>query len=62
VVFGSDGGGILYAIGPSGTIHRSQAASRDGDFEPIATDLCDLLDQRCRAIIRFIATGRPGRL
>ncbi|MFI6027947.1 hypothetical protein [Amycolatopsis magusensis] len=62
VVFGSDGGGILYAISDGGTIHRSQVASRDFDFAPLATDLTDFLDQLRQATIRFIATGQPGWL
>jgi hypothetical protein len=62
VVFGSDGGGILYAASHSGTIYRSQVASRDSDFELIATDLRDFLDQLRQAVKRFIATGQPGWL
>ena len=62
VVFASDGGGILYAIAPAGTIYRSSAASRDSSFELIATDLTSFLDQLCQAVMRFIATGEPGQL
>jgi hypothetical protein len=60
VVFGSDGGGILYAIAPDGTIYRSGAASRDSGFELIAVDLTSFLGQLRQAVIRFIATGEPG--
>ncbi|MFI7121874.1 hypothetical protein [Amycolatopsis sp. NPDC049868] len=62
VVFGSDGGGILYAIRHDGTIYRSQVASSDVDFDPLATDLTDFLDQLRQATMRFIATGQPGWL
>jgi len=62
VVFASDGGGILYAIAPVGTIYRSTAASRDSGFEVIATDLTSFLDQLRQAVMRFIATGEPGQL
>jgi hypothetical protein len=62
VVFGSDGGGILFAISPNGTTYRSRTASRDSDFEPIATDLRDFLEQLRQAVTRFITTGQPGQL
>jgi hypothetical protein len=62
VVFASDGGGILYAIAPAGTIYRSSAASRDSGFELIATDLTSFLDQLRLEVMRFIATGEPGQL
>lgn len=62
VVFASDGGGILYAIGADGTIYRSDAASRDSGFEVIAADLASFLDQLRQAVMRFIATGEPGQL
>jgi hypothetical protein len=62
VVFGSDGGGILFAISTDATIYRSHAASRDSGFEVIATDLRGFLDQLHQAVIRFIQTGQPGWL
>ncbi|OKA03035.1 hypothetical protein ATP06_0238310 [Amycolatopsis regifaucium] len=62
VVFGSDGGGILYAISQGGTIYRSRVASRDFDFAPLTPDLTDFLDQLRHATIRFIANGQPGWL
>jgi hypothetical protein len=62
VIFGSDGGGILFAISPDGTIHRSHTASRDSDFKVIATDLHDFLDQLRQAATRFIQTRQPGSL
>lgn len=62
VVFGSDGGGILHATSHSGTIYRSRAASRDSDFELVATDLGEFLDQLRQVVKRFVATGQPGWL
>jgi hypothetical protein len=62
VFFASDGGGIQYAIATGGTVHRSTAATRAGDFEPVAADLQDFLDQLRRAVIRFVETGQPGDL
>ncbi|GAA2542956.1 hypothetical protein GCM10010435_08500 [Winogradskya consettensis] len=61
-VFASDGGGILFAVRADGTVWRSVTASQDGDFEPVAEDLEDFLDQLRRAVIRFIETGEPGSL
>ncbi|GAA2475166.1 hypothetical protein [Winogradskya humida] len=61
-VFASDGGGILFAVRADGTVWRSGTASRDGEFEPVAEDLKDFLDQLRRAVIRFIETGEPGSL
>jgi hypothetical protein len=62
VVFGSDGGGILYAADHSGTIYRSRAASRNSGFELVAPDLSSFLDQLRQAVKRFVATGQPGWL
>ena len=59
VVFASDGGGILYATARDGTVHRSVAASPDADFEPVATDLRNFLDQLRTAVLRFVETGEP---
>lgn len=62
VVFASDGGGTLYAIGADGRIHRSTAPSWVDEFEVVATDLRDFLEQLRRTVVRFVATGHPGRL
>ena len=62
VVFASDGGGILYAIAAAGAIYHSKAASRESGFELIAADLASFLDHFRQAVMRFIATGEPGRL
>lgn len=61
-VFGSDGGGILFAMADDGKIHRSEAASRDSDFELVAEDLTDFLVQLRDAVIGFIESGTPGKL
>jgi hypothetical protein len=61
-IFASNGGGILYAIGPDSRVHRSHAASPDSGFEPIATDLHDFLEQLRDAVAHFVATRIPGDL
>ncbi len=61
-VFASNGGGILYAIGPDNTVHRSHDASTDSDFAPVATDLRDFLEQVLNAVAHFAATQNPGDL
>ncbi|MFJ9847317.1 hypothetical protein ACIRYZ_44220 [Kitasatospora sp. NPDC101155] len=61
-IFASNGGGILYAIGRDSRVHRSHAASPDSDFEPIATNLRDFLEQLRDAVAHFAATGTPGDL
>ncbi|MFE8950329.1 hypothetical protein ACFYOH_42455, partial [Streptomyces sp. NPDC007856] len=50
VVFGSDGGGSLLAVDPSGAVHRSTTASWFDDFELIATSLIDFLEQLQQAV------------
>ncbi|MFI6520399.1 hypothetical protein ACIBF1_32945 [Spirillospora sp. NPDC050679] len=62
VVFASNGGGLLYAIDATGTVHRSHAASRDSGFTPIATDLADYLGRLRNTVAEFIRTGDPGEL
>jgi len=61
-VFASNGGGILYVIGPDNTVHRSHDASTDSGFEPVATDLRDFLGQVLNAVAHFTATRTPGDL
>ncbi|MBD0692422.1 hypothetical protein BG452_38600 [Streptomyces sp. CBMA123] len=51
LVFGSDGGGHLFATGHTGRVWRSATASVDGDFELVAETLEDFL----RRIGRLIA-------
>ncbi|WP_433795943.1 hypothetical protein [Actinoplanes sp. CA-252034] len=61
-VFAGNGGGILYAISPDNTVHRSNDASTDSGFEPVATDLRDFLGQVLNAVAHFTATRTPGDL
>ncbi|MGW8777477.1 hypothetical protein ACWGNM_05295 [Streptomyces sp. NPDC055796] len=61
-VFASDGGGILYAIGPDGGVHRSRAASADSGFEPVTDDLRGFLDRLRDAVALFAATRTPTAL
>ena len=44
LVFGSDGGGHLFATGHSGRVWRSTTASPDGDFTLVARTLEEFLD------------------
>jgi hypothetical protein len=62
VVFGSDGGGILFAVSLHGTVYRSRAASHDSGFDAVAKNLRGFLDHLHHEITRFIETGEPGRL
>ena len=62
VVFGSDGGGHLFALATDGSVHRSKAASWDAEFHAVATDLRDFLEQLRRAVERCAAKGCPGSL
>jgi hypothetical protein len=61
-IFASNGGGILYAIGPGNRVHSSQAASSDSDFEPVASDLRGFLDDVRDTVAHFAATRNPGDL
>jgi hypothetical protein len=61
-IFASNGGGILYAIGPDNRVHRSHAASPDSGFEPVATDLRGFLEQLRDAVAHFVATRATGDL
>ncbi|MET3988230.1 SMI1/KNR4 family protein [Streptomyces sp. PvR034] len=60
VLIGSDGGGILYAVGPDGAVWRSRAASEDAEFDRVTNDLAEFLDLLRRSVHRFDATGQPG--
>ncbi|MEV1006195.1 hypothetical protein [Streptomyces sp. NPDC049881] len=53
IVFGSDGGGILFAIDQSGQVHRSTTASWFDHFEPEAPTLIQFLEQLHRATAVF---------
>ena len=61
-VFASNGGGRLYALADTGTIHRSLDASWDAGFELVAADLDDYLVRLKTVVIGFVRTGDPGRL
>lgn len=62
VVFASDGGGILFAIGSDGTVHRSTDAAWHTAYEPVCENLRALLVHLHQATVRFADTGRPGPL
>ncbi|MGW4893558.1 hypothetical protein ACWEQL_15040 [Kitasatospora sp. NPDC004240] len=49
VVFGSDGGGRLFAADLEGRVHRSRIASRDSEFEPYADGIAAFLAGLLRA-------------
>ncbi|MDT0446555.1 hypothetical protein [Streptomyces johnsoniae] len=53
IAFGSDGGGILFALDQSGQVHRSTTASWFDDFEPTAPTLTQFLEQIHRATATF---------
>ncbi|WP_393071559.1 hypothetical protein [Streptomyces sp. LN704] len=53
IVFGSDGGGILFALDQGGQVHRSTTASWFDDFEPTAPTLTQFLEQLHRATAVF---------
>ncbi|MFD1662884.1 hypothetical protein ACFSL4_33145 [Streptomyces caeni] len=59
IVFGSDDGGDLLAVDPSGAVHQSTTASWFDDFELIATSLIDFLTQLQQAVADFADTGLP---
>ena len=53
VVFGSDGGGLLFALDQAGQAHRSTTASWIDDFEPEAPTLTRFLERLHRAVADF---------
>ncbi|MFF7190279.1 hypothetical protein ACFZAR_34770 [Streptomyces sp. NPDC008222] len=53
IVFGSDGGGILFALDQAGQVHRSTTASWFDDFELTAPTLAQFLEQLRRATAVF---------
>lgn len=70
VVFGSDGGGTLYALAagsgspvyrlpPDRIVEGTYASDQDG-FRAVAGNLWGFLDQLRDAVQRFAATGEPG--
>jgi hypothetical protein len=70
VVFGSDGGGTLYALAagtgspvyrlpPDGIVEGTYTSDQDG-FRVVASNLWDFLDQLRDAVQRFVDTGEPG--
>ncbi|MFD4244019.1 SMI1/KNR4 family protein [Streptomyces sp. NPDC058525] len=60
VLIGSDGGGILYAVGADGAVWRSRNASEEGEFNRITNDLGEFLDLLRRSVHRFNESGQPG--
>ncbi|EFL16489.1 predicted protein [Streptomyces sp. C] len=60
VLIGSDGGGILYAVAPDGTVWRSRTASEEGGFDRITDGLAEFLDLLRRSVHRFHESGQPG--
>ncbi|MEV7526781.1 SMI1/KNR4 family protein [Streptomyces sp. NPDC091371] len=60
VLIGSDGGGILYAVGPDGAVWRSRTASEDAEFDRITSGFAEFLDLLRRSVHRFEQTGQPG--
>ncbi|MGK5638342.1 hypothetical protein ACSNOK_08515 [Streptomyces sp. URMC 126] len=50
IVFGSDGGGRLFAVAGSGRVWRSTTASWDGDFEVTAASIQEFLEQIGRRV------------
>lgn len=65
VVFASDGGGRLFAVGEDGAVYRSSTASSGPDtaeFDRVADDLPQFLDLLHRSVLRFLRTGEPGYL
>lgn len=62
IVFGSDGGGILFALDRDGRVHRSTTASWLDDFEVAAPALLQFLKQLHRAVADFTDnTKRPSQ-
>ncbi|MFF5449253.1 hypothetical protein [Streptomyces sp. NPDC012888] len=60
VLIGSDGGGILYAVGADGAVWRSRRASEEAEFDRIAGDFAEFLGLLRRSVHRFDGTGQPG--
>ncbi|MFC8369920.1 SMI1/KNR4 family protein [Streptomyces sp. NPDC057239] len=61
-VFGSDGGGSLFALAADGTVHKSRTASWNDECYAVATSLRHFLEQLSDVIGQFAATGHPGTL
>ncbi|MEU5599748.1 SMI1/KNR4 family protein [Streptomyces sp. NPDC020298] len=62
IVFGSDGGGNLFALAANGTVHKSRTAFWNEEFYAVAASLRDFLEQLRDVIDQFAATGHPGTL
>jgi hypothetical protein len=56
IVFGSDGGGTLFAVSAAGTVHRSRTASWNGEFSVVAASLSDFLEQLREVTGQFAPT------
>ncbi|MFC0597937.1 SMI1/KNR4 family protein [Streptomyces palmae] len=53
IVFGSDGGGKLFAVDRGGQVYQSTTASWTDDFQPAAPSLAQFLEQLHRATANF---------
>ncbi|MFI5533676.1 hypothetical protein ACIA8O_34595 [Kitasatospora sp. NPDC051853] len=50
---GSDGGGLIFAVGTDGRVYRSAGASWESDFEPVQPDLRSFLEWLADAVADF---------
>ncbi|MGW1728196.1 SMI1/KNR4 family protein [Streptomyces sp. NPDC002306] len=63
VVIATNGGGIVYVADRGGAIHRSRTASLDSaEFDRVADNLPQFLDQVRRYVVRFVESGETGDL
>ncbi|UAX58442.1 SMI1/KNR4 family protein (plasmid) [Streptomyces sp. A144] len=63
LVIGSNGGGLSYAVGPDGSVHRTRTASLDEpELDKVADDLRQLLELLERSLTRIVVDGEPGSL
>ncbi|KOX53170.1 SMI1/KNR4 family protein [Streptomyces ardesiacus] len=63
LVIGSNGGGLSYAAGPDGSVHRTRTASLDEpELDKVADDLRQFLELLERSLTRFVVDGEPGSL
>lgn len=63
LVIGSNGGGLSYAVGPDGSVHRTRTASLDEpELDKVADDLRQFLELLEQSLTRFVVGGEPGSL
>ncbi len=63
LVIGSNGGGLSYAVGPDGSVHRTRTASLDApELDKVADDLRQFLELLEQSLTRFVVGGEPGSL